>query len=324
MKKDKEEDAGFVPPKFDRVKFVKDEMRDAKASFVSVALGILMAFVSFGLLITTDNVLIPALLGLFFLVILKMVYQGVNIDTSEFGAKNWGGGAIYYLLSWLAIWILLVNPPVYDISSPDVNLITAKTIEAWPGDQTQNITIAAKVYDNDALASVEIEFEKIPEADDGLEEFVPYPMASENGRYVFEHPSNFMLGTYKYKVIAKDDVGQTTETELRTLDIKPSEDPIFVTDLDLYKGGSRVDDGEINLKIKDTSGIEKATYAHIDDEGNTSVKVSEAKINSPRSGEDQWGVVIDLKNWPSGNHMLNLTIVDGVGNKVTEILDFRI
>ncbi len=118
-KKEKpEEGYEFKIPEFDEKEFLRKEVRDSKALFVTFGYAVLIGIVSFGL--SFLDVALAALVGFIAIVFLRHLYPLVNVDTTKLEKKQWAGNIIMYLFAWLAIWILLTNPPFSDFTAPTI------------------------------------------------------------------------------------------------------------------------------------------------------------------------------------------------------------
>ncbi|UCE37388.1 MAG: hypothetical protein JSW00_18320 [Thermoplasmata archaeon] len=116
--KEEEETYEFKMPEFDEEEFLRKEVRDSKILFVTFGYAVLMGVVSFGL--TYADIALAALTGFIAIIFLRHIYPLIGIDTSLIENKQWAGNIIMYLFTWLAIWILLSNPPFSDFSSPTI------------------------------------------------------------------------------------------------------------------------------------------------------------------------------------------------------------
>jgi len=117
-KKEKEEGYEFKMPEFEEEEYLKKEVRDAKTIFVTFVYAALIAIASFGL--TFVDVALAVLVGFIGIVFLRHIYPLIGVDTSLLEKKQWAGNIIMYLFAWLAIWILLTNPPFSDFASPTI------------------------------------------------------------------------------------------------------------------------------------------------------------------------------------------------------------
>ncbi|MEE9118811.1 MAG: hypothetical protein V3U02_09520, partial [Calditrichia bacterium] len=118
-KEKKEEGYEFKMPEFDEEEYLKKEVRDAKTFFITFVYAAMIALVSFGL--TFVDVAAAVLVGFIAIIFLRHIYPMLGIDTSLIEKKQWAGNIIMFIFTWLAIWILLSNPPFSDSASPTID-----------------------------------------------------------------------------------------------------------------------------------------------------------------------------------------------------------
>ncbi len=156
--KDEEEDKPFKIPKFDEETFLKRERRNIKSTFISFIFGAFMALICFCFwaLMGDQGLRWPLVLlvGIFTASFLKVIFQRINIDLTDFGRKNWFGSYAIYFVSWLVIFIVLVNPPIYDSEPPKIDLVVLPDMQEAGGD----VMIIAKITDNSGVEKKDITF----------------------------------------------------------------------------------------------------------------------------------------------------------------------
>jgi hypothetical protein len=57
-------------------------------------------------------------LGFFGVIAIPYISKFAKVDTSDFDWKNWLGSGAVYIMSWLALFILVINPPFSDFVEP--------------------------------------------------------------------------------------------------------------------------------------------------------------------------------------------------------------
>src|SRR3972149_6813094 len=92
-RKRKEEEPAWRPPEFDEGGYMRQEIEAARASVLTVAWAAVGAVLSFALFASG---------------------RGVR-------RRCWAGQGSFYFFAWLAFWILLINAPFGDFTSPSVN-----------------------------------------------------------------------------------------------------------------------------------------------------------------------------------------------------------
>ena len=156
-KKDKASE--WRPPAFDEVEFMKKEMRAAKATIIIVLWTLPAALLSWGL--TIAHVAVVAFFaGLGMMFLLKWLLPLLKVDISEYKRKDWIGHGATFFFSWLAFWILLLNPPFSDITYP---VIQGVAISGQPagcgtdiriGSAPTAVTLNVSAVDNVAVVRV--------------------------------------------------------------------------------------------------------------------------------------------------------------------------
>ncbi len=212
-KKEKQEKEGYEykPPEFDEEEYIRKEVRDTKALLVTIAYAALIGIVSYGVMFT--EVALAALLGFIAIVFLRHIYPLIGIDTSAMEKKQWAGNIVMYLFTWLAVWILLTNPPFSDIAGPTIK-DDKIYFENGPGNWTVykgnedllfggmnisiNVTIADNVEVNPDTVSITIRL-----IDDEITSPGGSDMFHEKSRYWYVFPFNG-TGTYRYTITARD------------------------------------------------------------------------------------------------------------------------
>jgi hypothetical protein len=214
-KKERQDREGYEykPPEFNEEEYLKKEVRDTKALLVTIAYAVLIGIASYAVMFT--EVALAALLGIIAVVFLRQIYPLIGVDTSTLEKKQWAGNIIMYLFTWLAVWILLSNPPFADIAGPtfkdhkiyiengtgnwteleyfdgeipvdtniSFNVTIADNVEVDP----DTVTITIKIKDGDMITN--------PDGDD---------MFHEGSRYWYTFPYTSGSGKYIFTITAKD------------------------------------------------------------------------------------------------------------------------
>src|SRR3989442_9326131 len=132
---------------------MKKEMRAAKATIIIVLWTLPAALLSWGL--TLAGVAVVAFFaGLGIMFLLKWLLPLLKVGISEYKRKDWIGHGATFFFTWLAFWILLLNPPFADLTNPVILGVTTPG-EAWVGCEgtlhprsvtvTLNVSAAANV-----------------------------------------------------------------------------------------------------------------------------------------------------------------------------------
>jgi hypothetical protein len=220
---EEKEDKPFKLPKFDEEKFLKKERRNIKATYLSVFFGIIMAFICFGFwaLMGPENpyrwplVLFVAIGDAIFL---RSIFNWRKLDFSDFTAKNWFTSYAMYFFAWLIIFIVIINPPIYDDENPKVQIVVLPEMQEFGG----SFQIIAKITDN---AGVEKSGIKL--TIDGTEiDSNDFIYQDNIFRYTYENNEINNETILDYTLIAEDINGRATKPQTGSL--KYSDSTIFV------------------------------------------------------------------------------------------------
>src|SRR5713226_5799585 len=158
-RKRKEEEPDWVPPDFDEVGYMRKEIEGAHAA-VAFALYSVLPVLAFFAGIAVG-------FGMYF------VFPLIGIKTESFKRRDWIGHGIPYFFSWLAFWIILLNPPFSDHTDPTIQAISIspyhagynETLLCLPpttgsvslGPNNNSLYILFRASDNVGLRSVQVE-----------------------------------------------------------------------------------------------------------------------------------------------------------------------
>ena len=181
-------------PEFDEKKFKETEKRKAKTSIISFSFGIIIATISRFLWVHLSKSIRLGLIFLFAIAcigFLAKILQYLKIDIKSFGKKEWLGSIAFYFFTWLAFFILLINPPFYDASPPQIEAIAMPTIQ----EINENISIFAKITDNVGIKKVKINLS-------GWHEMIKY-----KGFYLFNYSDSKDM---PFEIVAVDKNGHSS------------------------------------------------------------------------------------------------------------------
>ncbi len=161
-KEEEEEKEVFTPPEFDEKEYIHKEVNKSKASIAIVFLGLIFAVLSAVVFLSTISWAYGALIGLSGFFFFKFVYPLFRVDVFILEKKDYLAHGFVYLFTWLAIFILCINMPFADLTSPsiyDVHLEGYHNDTWLPYNTTGDFSayrIVATVTDNSDIVSVEI------------------------------------------------------------------------------------------------------------------------------------------------------------------------
>ncbi|TLZ47061.1 MAG: hypothetical protein E6K19_00295 [Methanobacteriota archaeon] len=116
-RKRKDDEPDWTPPDFDEVGYMRTEIQAARVAVLTIAWAVVGAFVSY---LLSSNPAAAFVAGIAVAFGLYFVLPLIGIDIKPFKRKDWMAHGITYFFSWLAFWILLLNPPFGDFTDPTI------------------------------------------------------------------------------------------------------------------------------------------------------------------------------------------------------------
>ncbi len=222
----------FVPPDFDEEAFIHKEMISFRTTVILFFWGILAAGISFALFGPVGGAPGGWWLGLLLVTAmgfgLKFIFKVTKTDISHWARREWIGTGFLFFFTWLAFFILFINPPVSDYSNPEVNIYTS------PGVQQVGSSVIVDVFltDNDAVDTYTIRV-------DGPSGTMATEFAEIAKGHFRATIAATTEGSYTVNATATDGAGLTTARELEFLaraevlevsirDLEAPQDSIFV------------------------------------------------------------------------------------------------
>jgi hypothetical protein len=166
-KRRKEEEEEFQLPEFNETEFLRKEITSAKMILLVALLAIVAAVISY-VLTLAGIVVVAFFAGLALVLLLKYIPEMFGIDTSKLERKDWFGYGSTYFFAWLAIWVLVMNVPFSDVTSPGL-FVYVNGVSATPTvDVSINgknwALITAKATDNAGISRVLIQTNEMAQA----------------------------------------------------------------------------------------------------------------------------------------------------------------
>src|SRR5438094_4517818 len=127
-RKRKDDEPDWVAPDFDEVGYMRRELEGARAAVATIGWAVIGALVAFALysvlpvLAFFAGIAVGA--GMYF------VFPLIAIKTDAFKRRDWIGHGFTYFFSWLAFWIILLNPPFSDHTDPTIQGISISPYHA--------------------------------------------------------------------------------------------------------------------------------------------------------------------------------------------------
>lgn len=133
-RKRKDDEADWVAPEFDEVGYMRTEIEAARTAVFTIGWALLGAIVSFALFSVHPVLAFFGGIGFGFGLYFMLPLMGFRVAT--FKRKDWIGHGVTYFFSWLAFWILFLNPPFGDFTSPTIHGISAAPSPGFQGTLT--------------------------------------------------------------------------------------------------------------------------------------------------------------------------------------------
>jgi len=121
--KEPEEKYEFKPPEFDERQFLIDEMSTTKRMVLLVIYGAVFGVLAGIFTIMFKNGYLGFLVLVAGAALMKFYLQLTGTDLSKFTKKTWAESAFSFFFTFLAIWLIAVNPPFYDGVGPEIRNI---------------------------------------------------------------------------------------------------------------------------------------------------------------------------------------------------------
>ena len=226
QKEVKKEDYDFKFPEFDEVKFIKKEFTKAKVAFITAGYAVLFAVLSYVLLsMSYENWQVPVIVGFFAVFTLPLLFRQLKVDLEEYELKSWiGAGAIYFFI-WLAVFIILCNPPFSDFAEPEIDspaiyvYIPINGNDTWVKLNTtagiyeismsNDFNITTNIYDNWKLDENSVSMKLI---DSSGNSYDSNRTRVNSAKYEFIYEKNSLQpGRYDIIIEAQDEAGHLAE-----------------------------------------------------------------------------------------------------------------
>ncbi len=170
-RKRKDEETDWVAPDFDEVGYMRQEMGGARAAVVTIGWAVVGALVSF--LLYSVNPALAFFGGIAVGFGLYYILPVLGIKTDSFRRRDWTGHGVTYFFSWLAFWIILLNPPFGDFTLPSIQGVSVSPYRAGlssgllcavpaasvtvPGTGNNSLYVLFQATDNVGLASLRVQ-----------------------------------------------------------------------------------------------------------------------------------------------------------------------
>jgi len=276
-------------PEFDEEKFIEKERRKAKTAFVAFAFGVFMAVICHFIWRNLDVAVrwpLCFLLAIASTGFMAKILQIMKVDIYSFTRKEWLGSIAFYFFTWLAIFILSINPPFYDASPPKIDVAMIPEIQAENG----SIMILAHVSDNAGVENVRINISgKVYEM-----------MGDENDVYVY----NYSGREKDFSIVAMDRNGNsnTWKGKLRfsrdVIRVEIPDEPLHADDaieIWVLKNVSN-----LNFRVYYTINGEEVNATFYDESTRYLIYRTNASYNGWKTGENEMKVYVEVFHYFPG------------------------
>jgi hypothetical protein len=225
-------------------------MRNALMMVGAVFLAFLMALMAGGLTWVLNDARIPFALGMLGFLLLRFLYGMMKLDISDVEKTKWAGSLFSYFFTFLAIWVLLINPPLVDLLAPTIENTTPLLQE-----EGSEVYISVHVEDNTEIDDVTLFITDMPSGGhlDDLE-------MTKRGRNNFEYiipKDNLSIGKYEFEVEVADSTDHTDFKKF-SFEVVPQSPPEIGPqgEWNLTQGRA------FHVLIKDNVGVVFAWYSY--------------------------------------------------------------
>jgi len=308
---EKEEKLG--PPPFDLKKFYLTETEAAKSTIIAVIWGIIMSLVSAAIFIAAGHdFAIGAVAGVGAMLALKPLFDMAKVVTKDFEKMKWLGAGFSYLLTWLAFWILMVNPPMMDLSPPGIKNSTPLRQELG-----SPIKIVFTATDNSGISAMSMDV-RTPFGT--AQSYLDIPEVSN---HLYRQDLNFTaLGNYSFSIRVEDNSGHSKTYEGMT-EIVPSAPPVI--ELIAPSNGSDITyDQPIMLHISDNAEMAGVYYTLDSDGAHLMVKMERKGYASYATGIYKIRSNVSGHQWTGGPHTINIVATDSASNTANATYSFTL
>jgi|GEM_PF-6993781 len=289
-------------PDFDEKSYLQLEMRGSVFMLLCVGLALLMAVLAAFLTWGMKDGRIAFVLGILGFFLVRMLMNVLKVDTTGFDKMRWASGFGSYMLTFIVIWTLLINPPLVDLVPPK---ITDKT--AYNQELDSIIGIGANVDDNQGVNSVQVALTDPLGHDAGT---IKMNRTVQNQYWVeIPHP---MVGKYNYTIEARDQGGFDV-TYSNYMQVWPDEAPT----VKLYGTALNITIGDpIRVQIKDNVSVILAFWG-LDQPPNFSTIPNTKEIQLKLTDNKDSIVTIPTTQWSGGPHLVTVCAMDRVPHRET-------
>ncbi|HUR25430.1 MAG TPA: hypothetical protein VM327_05390 [Candidatus Thermoplasmatota archaeon] len=233
-----EENYEFIPPDFDEDAFIHKELVSFRTTLILFLWAIVAAAVSWGAFAAMGGSKTAWLVGIaiaaVFFLGLRRLFAMLKVDVKHFGKREWLGTAALFSFTWLAFFIIAINPPISDFAPPRVELHASPMLQ----EADDEVTIDLFVEDNHGVDEHSFTLRHDGQAIATEDQLVS--MGRGHYRYV---ATGLAPGTYEAVAAASDDTGHSGNDSIQFAVIEKA---LLVT----LPEGSRLDQATDQVLVK--------------------------------------------------------------------------
>ncbi len=300
-----DEDYEFVPPDFDEDAFIHKEMVGFRTTSTLIAVGIVAALLSWLLypMVGMGNIgwfVGLAIFGAAFYG-LKILFKALKFDISHYGRREWLGNGFLLFFTWLAFFMIFLNPPISDYAEPEMSIYASPSV-AVAG---KEVRLDLFVSDNDAFSDPTFLI-----TDSAGRTLATQAELVEVTHGHYQYTNTLPAGSYTVQASTTDDADHMTQlnmtlgvldavVDVRLADLTDPTEELFVqlpTGLDIY--GVYADmDGDVNTRD------DRVWFEYREDRGGWEAT---ANYRGWKAGANNFTLIVEEKNRFEG-----LTLVQG-------------
>jgi hypothetical protein len=198
----------FIPPDFDEDAFIHREMVSFRTTLILFVWAIVAAAVSWAAFGALHGAQTAWLLGLGICAVfgyaLRWLFPRLKADIAHFGRREWLGTAALFFFTWLAFFILAINPPISDFAPPRVEPHASPALQQAGG----AVTLDLFVEDNEKVSQHSFHLLR-----DGAETAAPTLSEVSPGHFR-GIATAVTVGNYSMQASADDSAGHTANRQV--------------------------------------------------------------------------------------------------------------
>lgn len=205
----------FVPPPFDEKEYIKKDLVDSKVVIIATVFGIII-----GALAAAATIYISAILGFLIIVLMaygmfKLLFKALDIDMSGYQRKDYIYKGGTYLVTALALWVLLLNPPFAYTTPPTIN---SQDVQVYQ--HTSGTWVSINISSTPTISAGEVNFTARVLSIGGVTAtiYITHGTSTTNDAMVsgtgsqFQYITNVTSGSYSFYILAKSTSGQQSKS----------------------------------------------------------------------------------------------------------------